>query len=733
MKDGFYNTGVVESFESSGQGNSVDEPHRGTETVPHHTKLVLPFLECSRILDVLGQDLFVPVRAMQVPGRVIWCNFELARQLGFPVPRSNTMSPTLHSLLIKAFSWRTLRPKEDAGERPVCTLYADRYGGDGVGPALGSGRSSFTPWCNACIKGAGYTPLFRHDDPDDFVHSHGGLDLYQALGEAVFGEVDTHLFTHRSTRILSIIDQDDYTVRPSGRRTPRAIAIRVGDQLRPAHIMARKTRWDRRSRFDVFVSSTRETNQLVMQESGIPDVLRTMMRIIDDHACTAAEQTRWRMTHCHLTPSNMRLDGGMLDLNTQRANPRCGPAAPNCKVASEKSRWPDYIDRVNSLNWFYAALRRSLPEDMRRKFNALHLRLRPAMEAAYKKHLERELLCAAGLKSQLVGRIQRDYSQIAQRFSAVLVRMTSLTNPASVQRTRRVIEESATLDVMNLLAVYSRHYAVREAVNLKSIAHKSLHPIYRGTQRHINSRRAEVKALVPEFIEAYALLMECCNKHALEYYGSHAAMRHSIAARAAFENSPIDQLFRTAYHKEFQRAAWQYKRTGNPEIIRNLVDRNTALSLRKVEALLNQGSRRCLPDGGWELEIRVIQGLRLSVRAPGTSTTKMHLAAAITPELAESLKLTPAQISRLRCFYTTDNWKTSAVVAARLENTGKLQANITFCCFGKIRPIGQWQCRLFGAGSNGRRRELPEGRFQGYVYALPDQIDLKDFCKEDCT
>jgi hypothetical protein len=353
------------------------------------------------------------------------------------------------------------------------------------------------------------------------------------------------------------------------------------------------------------------------------------------------------------------------------------------------------------------------------------------MEAAYRKHLARELLCAAGLKSQLAGRIQRDYSEIAQRFSDVLLRMTSLTNPASVQRTRRAIAESATVDVMNLLAVYSRRGAVREAADLKSIAYKSLHPIYRGTAQRINSRRAEVKALVSEFIEAHALLMECCSKHAPEYYGSRAAMRHSIAARAAFENSPIDQLFRTAYHKEFQRAAWQYKRAGNPEIIRKLVDRSTALSLRKVEALLNQGSRRCLPDGGWELEIRVIQGFRLSVHAPGNSTAKMHLVAAITPDLAASLKLTRAQISRLRCRYTTDNWKTSAVVAARLGTTGKLPADITFRCFRKIRPIGEWQCRLFGVGSNGRGRELPGGRFQGYVYALPDQIDLKDFRNED--
>ena len=113
----------------------------------------------------------------------------------------------------------------------IVTMYADRYGGDGVSPALGSGRAGFLPEANLYIKGLGFTPLFRHNDKDDFVHSHGGVHLEDCMSEAIFGEVDHNLFELGASRIVAIIDQGKFVTEPSGRRRHIALAVRTGAQF----------------------------------------------------------------------------------------------------------------------------------------------------------------------------------------------------------------------------------------------------------------------------------------------------------------------------------------------------------------------------------------------------------------------------------------------------------------------------------------------------------------------
>jgi hypothetical protein len=141
-------------------------------------------------------------------------------------------------------------------------MYADKYGGDGVSPALGAGRAGFLADGNTYVKGIGFTPLFRHNDKDDFVHSHGGVHFEDCLSEAVFGEVNHNLFTLGSTRIVAIIDQGLHVTEPSGRQRPIALATRVGPQLRPGHLLARRRRGSQ-SPLEMFVRMTSATDQLV--------------------------------------------------------------------------------------------------------------------------------------------------------------------------------------------------------------------------------------------------------------------------------------------------------------------------------------------------------------------------------------------------------------------------------------------------------------------------------------
>src|SRR4051812_41550798 len=146
-------------------------------------------LFASEILKVLGAHWFAEVKAIRTPGTVIWWNFELARELGFQIPRTNDARSEFLTRLVSTFSLRSLVNGNCPGNESV-TIFADRYGGDGVAPALGAGRAGFMSFGNLYVKGLGFTPLFRHYDKDDFAHSHGELHMDDALAEAIFGEIN---------------------------------------------------------------------------------------------------------------------------------------------------------------------------------------------------------------------------------------------------------------------------------------------------------------------------------------------------------------------------------------------------------------------------------------------------------------------------------------------------------------------------------------------------------------
>src|SRR5262245_7709324 len=388
----------------------------------------------SQVLDVLGASSFAEFRAVRAPGRVIWCNFDLARQLGFDVPETNQLTPRFHDRLLAALSFRSIGRKDKVDRENTVTMYADRYGGDGVTPGLGAGRAGFLPYGNLYVKGVGFTPLFRRGDPDDFVHSHGGVHLEDCLSEAVFGEVNENLFTLGSTRVLAIVDQGKHVVHPSGRERPIALVVRAGAQLRPAHLLGRQG-LPARSLLNKFLRIVRATNQLVTytdQATGveIPDVAATLRRIIDDHARTAADGFRWRMIHGAISSSNMEMNGAMLDLPTQSSQPRTAPVWT--------LDWADSVfgaehrQRADRLVPMYRKLVRSLAPRWRRRFNAKSIDLAREMDAAYRRHVGLSLIAATGLKTDAARRIQTDHPELAARFVDLVLKMSRLKNAGSV-------------------------------------------------------------------------------------------------------------------------------------------------------------------------------------------------------------------------------------------------------------------------------------------------------------
>ena len=556
------------------------------------------------IFHVLGLHAFAPFKAYRSPGAVLWCNFDLLRELGFAVPETNQLTPELNQQLLAAFSLRAVNG-DDLNSHELLTLYADKYGGEGVSPALGAGRAGFLSHGNLYVKGLGFTPLFRHNDAEDFVHSHGGVHLEDCLSEAVFGEVTHNLFALGSNRIVAIIDQGKHVTEPSGRRRRIALAVRTGAQLRPGHVLAKRTRGSR-SPLETFISITRATGQLVTA-SDVPDVSATMLRVIDDHAQTAADSFRWRMIHGALSPSNMDISGAMLDLPTQSTQPRTAPIFLLDYAWSHFGT--EHKERGTHLAEMYRRVLRVTDAATRARFNAKWINVANVMDKAYEKHLQVRLLAATGLKTEVARRIQTEQPVMAESFTTLLLEMAVLKNQGSACVAKKVVEDVSVVDVFHLLGKAPGEYFSERLTRGRVVKH--LKPVYKGNRFQVAKRRVHVDSLAREFVRLYGELM----KYAGDFYDSAEAMKTSLVARASFENEPIDALYYHSLYQKLNEAIADYKSSGKPECISEVIDTTITQSLRSVDGLLAQGDWRMLDDGGIEIERRTIRGVSYSVRA----------------------------------------------------------------------------------------------------------------------
>ena len=647
----------------------------------------------TEAFDVLGEAAFAEFPAVRFPGKVIWCNFELARELGFDVPRTNQLTPELHEQLLAKLSLRSITPGEDVSGMEIVTMYADRYGGEGVVPALGAGRAGFLRDANLYIKGLGFTPLFRHNDKDDFVHSHGGVHLDDCMSEAIFGEVNQNLFQLGSSRIVAIIDQGKFVIEPSGRHREIALAIRTGSQLRPGHLLAKRVRGSR-TPLEMFVEITRATGQLVFQNgSDVPDLSATMLRVIDDHARTAADSYRWRIIHGALSPSNMDMSGAMLDLPTQSTQPRTSPIYKLDYVGSVFGT--EHKERGFHLAVMQRRLLRSTNAATRARFNLQWINVSEQMDRDYNRHLEIRMLVAAGLKVHVAERLQRE-TNLAGHLTDVLAAMAVLKNPGSNCVARKMVDRSV-VDIFNLLACLPPDYFSNR--DLKECVLQHAQPVYKGNRFQVQARIRRIEQLAEKFAIVYRAVMEVAE----DDYPSRPEMERSVAARAAFENQRIDALYCAPLYTELTQAIADYKATGNGEIIRDAIDTRITRSLRSVDALLSSSSVR-----------RTIRGISYCVRGG-----KLHVSIPVEPQgnqfvtaVPDLDRLTKRQIERLRYHFTTDKQKTFQDAPGRLVYDDQLGAIIDFGELETSTLVGQLEGLFF---TTDRRTAL----FSDYVFALP--------------
>ena len=543
----------------------------------------------SLIFQAIGPKRLAEFVSVRTPGKLVWFNFDLAPAVGLDVTAAETNPPEFENEIVEMLSLRALRAGEELGSRDRVPLYADKYGGDDLGSCMGAGRAGFLRYGNFYLKGVGHTPLFRHDDPNDFDHSHGGVSMLEGMLEAVFGEVNTNLFTKGSARILALIDQDDYTTYPDGHKEPRAIVVRAGSQLRPAHLFARGVKGGF-SKLEVFTRITEQAGQLRTRKSRSPDsslldLRLTMLQIIDDHALTAAEQFRWRIMHGAVSMSNMEMSGAMLDSVTESAQPRTAPMRvltqhPGANLVFGQ----EHLERSFHLGLTYRSLVKSLSTRQRESLNAAPINFAAEMTNSYDKHLQIQMLKAAGLKTSVARHLQSDRPDLARRFQHVLHAMALLRNRGSIDSNNPPIKHISVLDIFHLLQEYPPIYFAQKRQDHEGKILALLKPAFRGNRFYQAKQETTVQILVREFATVYRELMTACQQIAAGHYDSRGELRRSIIMRAAYENRPMTSLYRGNLLKEFKRVIQRYKSTGDSKVIRQTIGRIVAESHRNLDA-----------------------------------------------------------------------------------------------------------------------------------------------------
>lgn len=681
----------------------------------------------TTIGEVLGRGRYARFEAVRVPGRVAWVNFELARQMGFDVPPSNTMTPALEKQLIEALSWRALEAGEEAGDRETITMIADKYGGTALVRNEGAGRAGFLPWGNLTVKGVGKTPLLD-EETSDFLHGHGGAPMREGLLEAIWGEVNTNLFTRGSTQILAVIDTGDETVFPDGSREKRALIIRAGEQLRPAHLLAGEEDGHKQTT-SIFLEAARRTG-LLRTEGDQPDVRETMTAVADAHAKTAAEQVRWRVLHGAVSTSNMEFDGAQMDLATETSQAR---TAPIHVLAHGQTYLNEHVERAVELQRSYDAVVDGLSKRERKQYNGKKLAVERVMRDRYDYHLGVQFLKAAGLKERVAERIAEAEPDLATSYRTTLLEMAKLTNrDGRFNAEEDTHDDKSVVDVFNMLGGLPGAYFDEPGGDHRETIRSLLKPLISSNPRHAGGLVREVDELVDKFAPLYHEVMQAALTHGADAYDDLDAMKRAVTQRAAFENVPMDQLYRKSLHDMLVGKIGEYQATGDADLFREAVDKTIAASVRNVDALIGQGTASRLNDGGVELGARTIDGIGYSVRAWDSGRRRLHLEVPVTPEgdgfrlptLPGAPHLSHRQVENLSYLFTTDGWKTNQQVEARLGSNEDGAPVLTFDIPKLRSDVGQLE-GLFYCEAGGFWLKDGASNFRGYSFAVPDNVELE--------
>ncbi|MBL7714077.1 MAG: zeta toxin family protein [Bdellovibrionales bacterium] len=232
--------------------------------------------------------------------------------------------------ILDAFAWGIPNPTDapSAFTEETATVYADRYGGTGIGENWGSGRAAEKGGIQ--IKGLGATTLVGETQGKS--HSNGTVPIEEAIREVIWSQVNQGT-PHGSNRVLALIDRGTWTQLGGGTVQKDVLVIRESS-LRPAHFMkspfgsGEKMKKSEPARLVATGKYFAKTlGKIFDLPSGLSDGDKIrqglqiyIQRIAEQYAYLYAN----RMYHGATSQSNIELTGRMIDFGTMTAQPGYG-------------------------------------------------------------------------------------------------------------------------------------------------------------------------------------------------------------------------------------------------------------------------------------------------------------------------------------------------------------------------------------------------------------------------
>lgn len=686
------------------------------------------------IVETLGADRFVKLTGVLEPGKVVWFNWRLAGELGLELPRGNVMTPAFEAELARHLGWRLLKEGEAANGRPTVDMYADKYGGWGMGHNKGAGRAAFFGRFNLNTKGVGVTPLVS--GATHYSHRHGGAPLKEGILEAVWGEVGTNLFEAGSTRILAVVDTGDHTVWEDGGKERRALIIRAGHQLRPAHLLAEG--FTPAADLQALVRMLDATGTLVRaRQDGreVLDLSASLRKVAERHARTAAELFRWRILHGGLSPGNKSFDGGMLDLGTVTSQPRTAPVhvldytdgsggvRADLKFETE-NEW-----RVRDLERYLEVAKQARGKP---GYLVPQVDIAKVYREAYRAALEVQLLEATGLKREAADALRAKEPDLVRRYTDTLKRLGALTNDVPMNIERDAVARGSVVDIFGALPGLAKEHVARGGATptervVELLAVDALGPDAAAKTNQVKTEAALLADLHRKVVEAGFASGGAS-------YDDRAEFERSLVDRATFEDRGLELLARKRLAERLTGLIDAYGTTGDPSALRAEVDALVGESLRDVDALMEGRSSAVLADGSLLANVETRGGLTYSVRAAADGTRTLRVELPLSPAeggytlptggpSGATVHLSDSQAKEVDYRFTTDAWASHKDVRGTL-GTGLdggpalvFEAPVARGSIGQVEGLfhvlqGDWWIKS-GAGN-----------FGGYRYAVPGEKDL---------
>lgn len=671
------------------------------------------------ILDVLGEQGMAPVEAVpRDDGRIIWFNWALAEQMGLELPADRRMAPGFEKQLLKQLNLEILPEGQDPGGREVVQGFADYYGGAGIGYNQGSGRAAFFGDVNG--KGVGAIKEML-SDLTSYDHRHGGMSFTEGGVEAVLGEVNHNLFARGSTRILAILDRGDYIAWEDGGEERRAVAYRTGNQTRPAHLLASQNRG---KEAEILTRMLEQSGDLVKRPDGRADLSASMKNLVKAHARVAAEQYRYRILHGALSPSNTEVDGAMLDLATETPQPRTAPVRVLERgrrndlytFDTEKKRRVEHLQTMASF---------ALAGAKSRKGKALYGRydnfnVAKLFELTFHKEQRAQLMGATGLSPALARRVSDADPELASRFARALTALAAEVNPVdSLNMDKAVVKEASVADVYGALAAVPKQLFLEPEQDLTALFRTALD--LKGSRTPEQTRKLDQK--IELLAKSYRQVLDQGRAAHLAAGGTDHGYERAVTHRAAFENRPMDGLYRANLRWGLIEAANDYQASGDADTFQRRVDRTIAHGIRDVDALKRLGSTRTLEDGTKVLQERTVRGVNYGVVMPNAGSPAVRVAVPIEdlgdgrlrlPTL-DGAELSAEQVDSLGYHYTVDGWKTQEWAPAE-RGDGELVFEVPSFTSQAAALEG-----VFHAEAGDFWLKDRSANFEGYVFAVPDE------------